>query len=53
MIGDSLTIENLESIREAMSKIKAGDRSKFFEEYFTEVLARIAEHHHQKPKKTE
>lgn len=43
MIGESLTIENLEKIEEAMSKIKPIDRSEFFNNYYREVLERLKE----------
>lgn len=41
MIGDTLTIENLKAIFEAMSKIKPIDQSQCFKEYFDEVIGRI------------
>lgn len=41
MIGESLTIENLTAIYEAMSKIKEIDRSEYFNQYFKEVENRI------------
>lgn len=43
MIGDSLTIENLTAIYEAMSKIKEIDRSQYFNQYFKEVENRMKE----------
>jgi hypothetical protein len=43
MIGDSLTLENLTAIYEAMSKIKEIDRSAFFNQYLKEVEDRIKE----------
>ena len=43
MIGDSLTLENLKAIYEAMSKIKETDRSTYFDQYLTEVEYRIKE----------
>lgn len=42
MIGDSLTIENLESILEAMDKIKEIDRSLYFKQYSTELSQRLS-----------
>lgn len=44
MIGDSLTLENLIAIYEAMSKIKEIDRSEYFNQYLKEVEDRINEH---------
>jgi hypothetical protein len=43
MIGDSLTVENLTAIYEAMSKIKEIDRSDYFNQYLKEVEERIKE----------
>lgn len=43
MIGDSLTIENLTAIYEAMCKIKEIDRSQYFNQYFKEVENRMKE----------
>lgn len=43
MIGESLTLENLVAIYEAMSKIKEIDRSEFFNQYLKEVEDRIKE----------
>lgn len=43
MIGGTLSIQNLEPIREAMAKIKPIDRSAYFGQYFAEVCQRIAE----------
>lgn len=43
MIGESLTLENLIAIYEAMSKIKEIDRSEFFNQYLKEVKDRIKE----------
>lgn len=43
MIGDSLTLENLIAIYEAMSKIAEIDRSTNFIQYFKEVEERINE----------
>jgi hypothetical protein len=43
MIGDTLTLEYLNAIREAMSKIKEIDRSEFFNQYYSEVEERIKE----------
>ena len=43
MTGDTLTLENLQAIYEAMSNIKAIDRSDFFNNYFEEVKERINE----------
>lgn len=42
MIGDSLTLENLKAIYEAMSKIKEIDRSDYFNQYFKEIEVRIS-----------
>lgn len=41
MIGESLTLENLRTIYEAMSKIKEIDRSEYFNQYFKEVENRM------------
>lgn len=41
MIGDTLTIENLTAIYEAMSKIKEIDRSNYFNQYLKELEDRI------------
>ena len=43
MIGESLTLENLIAIYEAMSKIKEIDRSDYFNQYQKEVEDRIKE----------
>ena len=43
MIGDSLTLENLRAIYEAMSKIKEIDRSHYFNQYLKEVEDRTKE----------
>jgi predicted component of viral defense system (DUF524 family) len=43
MIGESLTLESLTAIYEAMSKIKEIDRSDYFKQYFKEVEDRIKE----------
>jgi len=43
MIGGTLSIQNLEPIRDAMAKIKPIDRSAYFGQYFAEVCQRIAE----------
>ncbi len=43
MIGDTLTIDNLIAIYEAMSKIKDTDRSVFFNNYYNEIKERIKE----------
>lgn len=43
MIGESLTLENLLAIYEAMSAIKDIDKSEYFINYFIEVKKRIAE----------
>ena len=43
MIGDTLTLENLTAIYEAMSKIKEIDRSDYFKQYFKEVEDRLKE----------
>jgi hypothetical protein len=41
MIGDSLTLENLQAIKDAMDKIKEIDRSTYFNQYYREILARL------------
>lgn len=43
MINQSLTIENLTAIYNAMSKIKEIDRSDFFNQYYQEIKNRINE----------
>jgi hypothetical protein len=43
MIGKTLTIENLQAIYDAMSKIQVIDRSLFFEQYYNEVIVRMGE----------
>jgi hypothetical protein len=40
-IGDSFTIENLQSILEAMDKISPIDRSLYFDNYMNEVTERL------------
>lgn len=41
MIGDSLTLENLQAIKNAMEKIKVIDRSDYFNQYYGEILDRL------------
>jgi len=41
MIGDTLTIENLERIKFSMNHIKEIDRSEYFKRYHFEVVLRI------------
>jgi hypothetical protein len=43
MIGDTLTIENLQAIFDAMSKIKPIDQSEHFRQYYAEVVRRLSE----------
>lgn len=43
MIGDSLTLDNLKAIHEAMSKIREVDRSQYFKNYWYEIESRISE----------
>lgn len=43
MIGDTLTLENLLAIKNAMDKIKEIDQSFFFTQYYSEIISRIAE----------
>jgi len=43
MMGNSLTLENLLAIYNAMGKIEQIDRSSFFENYYKEVEDRIKE----------
>ena len=43
MIGDSLNLENLIAIYDAMSKINEIDRSQYFNQYLKEVENRIIE----------
>ena len=43
MIGDSLNIETLQPILEAMDKVKEIDRSDYFNQYYKEVEERIKE----------
>jgi hypothetical protein len=42
MIGDTLTLENLLAIQQAMQKIKPIDRSECFNNYYDEIVQRIA-----------
>lgn len=44
MIGDSLTLENLQAIKDAMDKIKIIDQSNNFVLFYNEILDRIEEH---------
>lgn len=41
MIGDTLTLVNLLTIKQAMDKIKPIDRSDYFNQYYQEVIQRI------------
>jgi hypothetical protein len=41
MIGDTLTIENLERILFSMNQIKEIDRSDYFKRYYFEVVLRL------------
>ena len=41
MIGDTLTIENLERIKFSMDQIKEIDRSDYFKRYYFEVVLRL------------
>ncbi len=43
MIGDTLTIENLQAIFDAMSKIKPIDQSEYFRQYYAEVVRRLSD----------
>jgi DNA repair exonuclease SbcCD ATPase subunit len=43
MIGETLTRENLERIRDAMQRIQSIDRSQYFDNYLAEVEQRISE----------
>jgi formylmethanofuran dehydrogenase subunit E len=42
MIGDSLNIHNLESIKREMDKISKNDRSQFFNNYYKEITDRLS-----------
>ena len=43
MIGSSLTLENLQAIYTAMSKVAQIDRSNYFNDYYKEIEERIEE----------
>lgn len=43
MIGDSLTMENLLAIFQAMQKIKPIDQSEHFRQYYAEVVRRLSD----------
>ena len=43
MIGDSLTMENLLAIFQAMQKIKPIDQSEYFRQYYAEVVQRLSD----------
>lgn len=43
MIGDSLSMENLLAIFQAMQKIKPIDQSEHFRQYYAEVVRRLSE----------
>lgn len=41
MVGDKISKETLAGIKKEMEKVSLGNRSMFFEDYFTEIQARI------------
>ena len=43
MIGDSLTMENLLVIFQAMQKIEPIDQSEYFRQYYAEVVQRLSD----------
>jgi hypothetical protein len=43
MIGDSLTMENLLAIFQAMQKIEPIDQSEYFKKYYAEVMERLSD----------
>ena len=43
MIGDSLTMENLLAIFQAMQKIKPIDQSEYFRQYYADVVQRLSD----------
>jgi hypothetical protein len=43
MIGDSLTMENLLAIFQAMQKIEPIDQSEYFRQYYAEVVQRLSD----------
>lgn len=43
MIGDSLSMENLLNIFQAMQKIKPIDQSEYFRNYYAEIVQRISD----------
>lgn len=43
MIGDSLSMENLLAIFQAMQKIKPIDQSEYFRQYYAEVVMRLSD----------
>lgn len=43
MIGDSLSMENLLAIFQAMQKIKPIDQSEYFRQYYAEVVRRLSD----------
>ena len=43
MIGDSLSMENLLAIFQAMQKIKPIDQSEYFRQYYAEVVQRLSD----------
>lgn len=48
MIGDTLTMENLLAIFNAMQKIKPIDRSQYFENYMNEIIDRLKDKEREK-----
>lgn len=43
MIGDSLCMENLLAIFQAMDRIKPIDQSEYFRNYYAEIVQRISD----------
>lgn len=43
MIGDSLSMENLLAIFQAMDRIKPIDQSEYFRNYYAEIVQRISD----------
>lgn len=43
MIGDSLTMENLLGIFQAMQKIESIDQSEYFKQYYAEIIQRLSD----------
>jgi len=48
MIGDTLTMENLLAIFNAMAKIKPIDQSEYFRNYMEEVIERLQDKEREK-----